>query len=98
MVGQAGVLALGPGATQSLFRRWLPQARALAAEWAELRGVHRHQLAGTVVRTPLQVGLWNGVHHGHYGSSVPQHGLVKALLWTCLCCSKTGSQMFAMAN
>ena len=56
VVGQAGVLALGPGVTPSLFRRWLRAARALAAEWAELRGVHRHQLAGTVVRAQLQVG------------------------------------------
>ena len=56
VIGQAGVLALRPGVDPSLFRRWLAQARALAAEWAELRGVHRHQLAGTLVRPPLQVG------------------------------------------
>jgi hypothetical protein len=55
-VGQAGVLALGPEVTPSLFRRWLARARAFAAEWAELRAVHQNQLAGTVVRTPLQAG------------------------------------------
>ena len=55
-VGQAGVLALGPEVTPSLFRRWLAQARAFAAEWAELRAVHQNQLAATVVRTPLQAG------------------------------------------
>ena len=54
-MGQAGVLALGAEVTPALFRRWLGQARAFAAEWAELRAVHQNQLAGSLARTPLQV-------------------------------------------
>ena len=56
VVGQAGLLALAPGVRSAEVAGWLGEARAFAAEWAELRAVQQNQLSGTPLRCPLQVG------------------------------------------
>lgn len=55
MVGQAGLLALGPGVDAGELMRWIREAREFAAEWGELRAVHQNHLAGTPLRCPLLV-------------------------------------------
>lgn len=55
VVGQAGLLALGPGVDAEELMRWIGEAREFAAEWGELRALHQNQLAGTPLRCPLQV-------------------------------------------
>lgn len=57
VIGQAGLLALAPEVGSGEVVRWLAEARAFAAEWAELRAVQQNQLSGTPLRCPLQVGV-----------------------------------------
>jgi hypothetical protein len=55
VVGQAGLLALGPGVDAGKLKRWIREAREFAAEWGELRAVHQNHLAGNPLRCPLLV-------------------------------------------
>jgi len=54
-VGSAGVLAipLSMGKVQVL--AMVGEARAFAAEWVELRAIHRNRLHGYCLRSPLKV-------------------------------------------
>lgn len=63
VVGQAGLLALGPGVSAEEVEGWIGEARDFAAEWGELRAVHQNQLAGTPLRCPLQVRAPAGNAH-----------------------------------
>lgn len=55
-MGAAGVLAIPPAVGKPQLLAMVAEARAFAAEWIELRAIHRNRLHGFCLQSPLKVG------------------------------------------
>jgi hypothetical protein len=72
-LGQAGLVEVDASVTAGDVEGWIAEARAFAAEWAELPAVAQHKLTGKCVRCPLQA------------RSLHSQTLLLAAVWHPLC-------------